>query len=69
MRITAKVRTSQPRFSVAEKDGFWSISVTSPPEKNRANREIIRELSKRYGSVRIAAGLTSRRKIIEIKEK
>lgn len=63
MIITAKVKTKQPVFRI-EKGGVWVISVKAPPEKNRANAEIIKELSKVYGVVRILSGLKSSRKRI-----
>ena len=65
MIITAKVKTGQPKFSV--KEGLqWTICVKSAPEKNRANIEIIKEMTRLYGSCRILSGLTSKKKVIEI---
>ncbi len=69
MIITAKVKTNQKKFSIEKKGDVWIISVRSPPEKNRANIEIIRELSKIYGSARIVSGLRSSKKGIEVSEK
>ncbi len=69
MLITAKVKTRQNRFSIDKKGDIWVISVTSQPEKNKANIEIIRELSKIYGNARIISGLKSGKKVIEIKDK
>ena len=66
MIINVKVKPSQPRFSI-KKNGIWLISCTSPAEKNQANIEIIKELSKEYKSVKILKGLKSKKKIIEIK--
>ena len=63
MIITAKVKTKQPTF-IVKKGGIWAISVKSPPEKNRANAEIIKELSKVYSVVRILSGSKSSRKRI-----
>ncbi len=65
MIITAKVKTNQPEFSV-RKGEMWVISVKSPPEKNRANAEIVKELSKIYKNVRIVSGFRSSRKKIEL---
>ncbi len=67
MIITAKVKTHQKKFSIERKGDVWVISVTSPPEKNKANIEIIKELSKIYGNARIISGLKSEKKRIEIK--
>ena len=68
MIITAKVKTNQKKFSTEKKGDVWIISVRSPPEKNRANVEIIRELSKIYGNARIVSGLKSNKKAIEIRK-
>lgn len=66
MISTAKIKTNQKKFAIEKKGDVWLISVTAPPEKNLANREIIKELSKLYGSARIVSGLKSSRKRIEI---
>ncbi|MDD5339640.1 MAG: DUF167 domain-containing protein [Candidatus ainarchaeum sp.] len=55
------------RFSVSFKDGKVKIFLKSAAEGNKANLELVKELSKLLGApVRIASGLTSRRKRIEI---
>ncbi len=64
--VNAKVRTSQPRFVVNERSGIIEIDVTEPAENNRANREIVKELSKLYGSCRILKGARSNKKLLEI---
>ncbi len=68
MIIHAKVKTRQKSFKIDKKGDIWVISVTSPPEKNKANIEIIKELSKIYGSARIISGLKSDKKKIDIKD-
>jgi len=65
MIIHARVKTGKSKFSVLKGD-TWAINVTSKPEQNAANIEIIRELSKEYKKVRIIRGLKSRKKVIEI---
>jgi uncharacterized protein YggU (UPF0235/DUF167 family) len=65
MIVEAKVKTNQSKFSV-KKNGVWVISCTSPAESNRANVEIIKELSKKFKKVRILRGLKSKKKFIEI---
>ena len=67
MRIEVKVKTNQPKFSV-KRNGTWLISCTSPAEKNKANMEIIKELSKHYKKVRILKGLKSKKKVIELSD-
>ena len=65
MIINAKVKTNQSKFSVKKAD-VWLISCTSPAESNKANIEIVKELSKQYKKVRILKGLKSKKKVIEI---
>ena len=67
MIINAKVKTGQKKFKIIKNPDFWVIETTSRPEKNLANHEIINELSKNYGTVRIVRGHTSSRKVIELK--
>ena len=47
-----------------------TISIKSEPERGRANRELVKKLAKHFGvsedRVRIIAGLTSRKKIVEV---
>ena len=47
-----------------------SISINSPPERGRANRELVKKLAAHFrvskDRVRIISGLTSRKKIVEI---
>lgn len=64
MIINVKVRRGSA-FSVV-KGETWDIVVTAERENNAANRQIIRELSKEYSSVRILRGASSRRKVLEI---
>jgi uncharacterized protein YggU (UPF0235/DUF167 family) len=65
MLILAKIKTGKAKFSV-KKGKIWEICVKSKPERNQANLEIVRELSKQYKSVRIIKGAKSRTKLIEI---
>lgn len=48
-----------------------AISIKSQPERGKANRELVKRLSQHFGvpeaSIRIVAGLASRKKIVEIK--
>jgi len=51
-------------------DGRLKVRVAAPPERGRANAELVaflaRELGLRRGEVRVAAGVSSRDKVIEI---
>jgi hypothetical protein len=55
---------------LAESDGTFTMYVAAPPEKGKANREIVKWLSKKLGKsssqVRIVAGAYSNKKVIEI---
>ena len=47
-----------------------TVGIRSKPERGRANRELVDKLAKYFGipasNVRIVAGFTSRKKIVEI---
>jgi uncharacterized protein (TIGR00251 family) len=62
--VEVSVVTKSPRFSVSVKDGIIRIRLTSPPEKGRANAELVEELGKVLGKVdvRIVSGHASHRK-------
>jgi uncharacterized protein (TIGR00251 family) len=53
-----------------EHDGGITMRVNAPPVKGKANREIVKWLSKKLGTpssrIRIVAGLTSSLKVIAI---
>ncbi|MEW6722651.1 MAG: DUF167 domain-containing protein [Candidatus Micrarchaeota archaeon] len=55
------------RFSLSVKGGRLRASLKNPPENNRANIELIKELSAAVGaSVRILSGHSSKRKKLAI---
>ena len=70
--LNLKVSTNQPSFQVKGFDDLTKtlqISVTSLPEKGKANNEIEEELSKLFNKkTKIIRGLKSDKKIISIKE-
>jgi uncharacterized protein len=48
-------------------EGYLKVAVAAPPDKNKANKELIRFLSKEFKKkVRIKSGLTSKEKVIEL---
>ena len=50
-------------------EGTLRVAVAAPPEKNKANIELIKFLRKALGKrVRLVAGQTSKNKIIELEE-
>jgi uncharacterized protein (TIGR00251 family) len=67
MIAEVRVQPGSKRFAVTLKDGKARISLKSPAEKDKANIELIRELSSALGcSVRILSGRNSRRKRMEL---
>ena len=63
MIIEISVAPNSKRFAITQKDGRLKISLRSPPENNKANLELIKELSSLLGRpVRIISGQTSKRK-------
>ena len=66
MMAEVTVVPKSPAFAVSVKDGKVKIRLTSPPEKGKANAELVKELSALlHAPVRIVSGHTSRRKRIE----
>lgn len=47
-----------------------AVSIKSPPERGRANRELVKRLAGHFGvaesAVRIVSGLASRKKVVDI---
>lgn len=47
-----------------------TISIKSPPERGKANRELVKRLAKHFDvpeqDVRISSGLHSRKKVVQI---
>ncbi len=66
MIITAKVKANSKKFEIREKGGILFIGLTEPAENNRANIELVREMTRKFGSCRIMRGLKSRAKTLEI---
>ncbi|HSB47802.1 MAG TPA: DUF167 domain-containing protein [Candidatus Bilamarchaeum sp.] len=67
MIVEVTVAPNSRGFSLSIKNGRIRIALKSPPENNRANIELIRELSRLTGSgVRILSGAGSKRKTLEI---
>ncbi len=68
MIIKVKVRKGEAR--IEEKDGYILVYTNVPRERNKANYDIIKQLSKYYGkdvrNIKIIRGGTSSDKIIEI---
>jgi uncharacterized protein (TIGR00251 family) len=59
------MRTGKAKFNIS-KGKEWVVDVKSRAEHGKANSELVRELSKRYGRARIVKGFKSRRKVVEV---
>ena len=67
MIVDISVVPKSGRFKIVKKDGKIKIFLKSPPEENKANLELLKELEKLRGKpVKIVSGLKSRHKKIEI---
>lgn len=65
MIINAKVKPNSEKFEIRE-GSVWTISLKSPAENNKANIELIKEMTKRYGKCKIIKGTKSKSKVLEI---
>ncbi len=71
MRFWVKVIPRSSRAEIVGKEGdAVKVRVTSPPEGGKANKELLETLSRwlgvRKSRVKIVAGETSRKKLIEV---
>lgn len=68
MRYTVHVKLHKNFIKVA--GDIITVGVKAPPERGRANEEVIRRIAEHFGvscaSVRMVAGRTARRKVIEL---
>ncbi|NCN38948.1 MAG: DUF167 domain-containing protein [Candidatus Aenigmarchaeota archaeon] len=67
LTIEIKAIPNSPLFRIEKKNNQVIIHCKSPPEQNKANLEIVKELGRLTGSrVKIVKGLRSKRKTIVI---
>ena len=67
LTIEIKAIPNSPLFRIENKNNQVIIHCKSPPEQNKANLEIVKELGRLTGSrVKIVKGLRSKRKTIVI---
>ncbi len=71
MKIFIKVKTkSKIKKLVKIDETHYSMSINSPPEKGKANKEIVKTLAKYFNTsiskITIVSGEKSKNKIIEI---
>ncbi|MCW4009977.1 MAG: DUF167 family protein [Candidatus Bathyarchaeota archaeon] len=66
--IEVYVKPNSQKFQVSVEDDEIVVRCTEEPEKGKVNREIMKELTKRFhATVEIASGATSRQKRLLIK--
>lgn len=68
MKIKTKIKPNSPKQEIKKEKEIYVIKLKSPPEKNKANKELINLISKFFKakSVRIVRGLKSKMKTIEV---
>ncbi|HEV8289435.1 MAG TPA: DUF167 domain-containing protein [Candidatus Norongarragalinales archaeon] len=70
MRVEVKVVPGASKSAVVEEAGGLKVRVAAPPEKGKANEELLSILAEHFGvkkrQLRIVSGASSRKKIIEI---
>lgn len=65
--IKVKVKTNSKENKIEKKDEVYLVFVKSSPEKGKANKEILKLISKEFNSkARIISGKTSKEKLIEL---
>ena len=69
-RVSVKVVPNAKRSKVLEEGGRLKVKVRAPPDKGRANDEVVEVLAEHFGvrkgDVRIVKGTRSREKVVEI---
>jgi len=67
MKMSIRVVANSKKDSVVERDCVLVVYVKEQAKDNRANLAVMKLLSRHFGkSVRIVAGLSSRRKVVEV---
>jgi len=62
--VSAKIHPSSPEFKLLLKDGVLHVWLTEPAENNKANQQLVKQLTKRFGSCKIIRGATSSKKVL-----
>jgi len=70
-RFDVRVKPKSSRFAILGcRDGVWQVALTSPPEGGKANRELLKAVSKALGisksRIGIAVGDKSRNKTLSV---
>ena len=64
--ITVKAHPKSKELKFILKENILHAYLTEPADRNKANLQLIKELSKRYGSCKLVKGATSSKKMVEI---
>ena len=66
MKAIIKPNSKETKI-ISDEGGTLTIAVRSPPEKGKANKELVRFLAKHFKrKVRIISGFRSKNKVLEI---
>ncbi|MBI3052014.1 DUF167 domain-containing protein [Candidatus Woesearchaeota archaeon] len=69
MKITVIAKPGSGRSGIIQDGKAYTVWLKAPARGNKANVELVKLLSLHFGrKVRILAGLSSRRKILEVQE-
>jgi uncharacterized protein (TIGR00251 family) len=72
MKIQVKVKPNSRTEDVSQEGDSFIVRVKEPPREGKANLAVIKLLAEHFGvpksQVRIASGLKSRNKILEVTE-
>lgn len=70
MILKIKVKTSTAKSELKEMGDYYVAELKSAPENNKANLELIKIISKKYGvdhrRVKIKSGTTSNHKLVQV---
>jgi uncharacterized protein (TIGR00251 family) len=67
IKVIVKPNSDNAEIKFDEKENTYYVSLKSPPDKNKANKELVKLLSKYFKKrVLIKTGLKSKIKYIEI---
>ncbi|MCD6575678.1 MAG: DUF167 domain-containing protein [Nanoarchaeota archaeon] len=71
MIVEVKVVPKSSKISVEKKNGKLHVKLTAPPEKGKANKQLVEVLAEHFGvsksKVKILKGETSHNKVVEIR--
>ena len=67
MDVIINVKPNAPETKIVEKGKEWRVAVKAPPDKGKANAELVKFLTKELKKkVTIKSGHASRKKVLRI---